>query len=37
MLAESLYPLHARYFAAGDSLRSSTPINHDKKNSFDFL
>jgi hypothetical protein len=25
MLAESLYPLHARYFAARDSLRSYTP------------
>jgi hypothetical protein len=25
MLAEPLYPLHARYFVAGDSLRSSTP------------
>jgi hypothetical protein len=24
-LAEPLYPLHARYFAAGDSLRSYTP------------
>ncbi len=26
MLAEPLYPLHARYFVAGDSLRSYTPI-----------
>ena len=25
MLGEPLYPLHARYFVAGDSLRSSTP------------
>jgi hypothetical protein len=28
MLAEPLYPLHARYFAAGDSLRSFTPIRN---------
>lgn len=25
MLDEPLYPLHARYFAAGDSLHSSIP------------
>jgi putative transposase len=31
MLAEPLYPLHARYFAAGDSLRSSTPVKKGKK------
>jgi hypothetical protein len=37
MLAELLYPLHARYFAAGDSLRSSTPtsVNSLIKYSYD--
>ena len=34
MLAEPLYPLHARYFAAGDSLRSYTPSCRYEKSKF---